>query len=97
METRLMTDKLINIIKTGKYIYTATPAFQKALPVIIAFLLILAFTALAPNSAYAWPAESDWSSLVNGASPLGDIEGEVAGSREIVGDTTYPAAYVFTK
>ncbi|MCK4911578.1 MAG: DUF11 domain-containing protein, partial [Thermodesulfovibrionales bacterium] len=58
-------------------------------------LPMLAVSLISPDNAQAWPTESDWSALVNGATALGDIEGEVAGSREIVGDATYPAAYVF--
>jgi uncharacterized repeat protein (TIGR01451 family) len=47
------------------------------------------------TDAHAWPAESDWSALVNGTSALGDVEGDGTTSRDIVGDDTYPAAYVF--
>ncbi len=68
---------------------------QRALIALASFFFVFTTLLISPDAAQAWPAESDWSALVNGSSALGDIEGEVAGSREIVGDTTYPAAYVF--
>lgn len=58
------------------------------------FLLML----LAPTTAFAqvaWPAEADWDALQKDGVPVDDIEGDVTGSRDIVGDAADPAAYVY--
>ncbi len=65
-----------------------------ALHAIISFF-IFATLLLSPDAAQAWPAESDWSALVNGTTNISDPTGDGATSRDIVGDDTYPAAYVF--
>ena len=62
---------------------------------LVALLSVFCLLALTSTDAQAWPTESDWSALVNGSSALGDPTGDGANSRDIVGDDTHPAAYVF--
>ena len=60
-------------------------------------LLLLALL-LFPAGAFAqtFPADADWVPVMRDGAPVADIEGDVTGSRDIVGDTTDGAAFVFS-
>ncbi len=47
-------------------------------------------------SAQTWPADGDWAIVSQNGAPLTDPVGDSAGSRDIVGDVTNPAAYVYS-
>lgn len=57
-------------------------------------LALLLLTLYAPNL-WAWPANNDWIPIYRGTEMLADTEGDTATSRDIVGDTTNAAAYLF--
>ncbi|MDT8316975.1 MAG: DUF11 domain-containing protein [bacterium] len=63
---------------------------------IISFFLLGIFLALTPRISFAWPTDADWIAVYRGTDTIDDLEGDAAGSRDIVGDTTtpYPAAYI---
>ena len=44
----------------------------------------------------AWPANTAWLALTQAGTPITDPAGDAQGSRDIVGTTTSPAAYVYT-
>ncbi len=59
------------------------------------FLLALVLTAVLPHSAWAWPTNGDWIPIYNGSDMLSDPQKDSTGSRDIVGDPTNAAAYLF--
>ncbi len=60
-----------------------------------AALLALATFVFLPvvASAQTWPADSDWEPILRDGLPVADVEGDVQGARDIVGDTTNGAAF----
>jgi uncharacterized protein (TIGR03382 family) len=51
---------------------------------------------LAGNAAsQTFPAEADWLPLTRGGVPIEDVVGDSNGARDIVGDGTFPAVYVY--
>ncbi|WP_157468008.1 DUF11 domain-containing protein [Desulfatibacillum aliphaticivorans] len=66
-----------------------------------AYMLIRMITAilltalLAPASALAWPAASEWNPLLQNGAFLLDPNGDAQGSRNIVSDATHAAAYIY--
>lgn len=59
-------------------------------------ILSLSLVILLTTDAFAWPAVSEWVSLPgNSTSTIEDPIGDATGSRDIVGDATYPAGYMF--
>lgn len=78
-------NKRVGIVQPGTFIL----AIALALP-------LLAILLISPNTAHAWPTELDWIPLVNSTGAnLDDVTGDAATSRDIVGDSTYPAASLF--
>ncbi len=61
---------------------------------IVVLLVLLVFPSFA--AAQTWPADGSWSALTRGGVPVEDVEGDVVGSRDIVGDATNPAAYIWS-
>jgi uncharacterized repeat protein (TIGR01451 family) len=62
----------------------------------ISFFMIALMLAL-PLSAWGWPTAGDWIAVPRGFSFLSDPQSDAIGNdaRDIVGDATYPVAYVF--
>lgn len=46
--------------------------------------------------AQTFPPDADWIALQRDGMPVDDVEGDVTGSRDIVGDTTDAAAFIFS-
>lgn len=44
----------------------------------------------------AWPADADWTALERDGMPIDDVEGDVTGSRDIVGDAANPAGFIYS-
>ena len=61
---------------------------------LFALTLTLFFPAMAV--AQMWPADADWEPLLRNGLPIDDIEGDVVGSRDIVGDATDAAAFTYS-
>ncbi|PLY06793.1 MAG: hypothetical protein C0624_04090 [Desulfuromonas sp.] len=51
--------------------------------------------AVLPAVAHAWPSSTDWNPLYKDSGYVDDPEKDSATSRDIVGDSTYPAAYLY--
>ena len=68
------------------------PAAYMLIRIITALLLT---ALLAPASALAWPAASEWNPLLQNGAFLLDPNGDAQGSRNIVSDATHAAAYIY--
>lgn len=68
------------------------PAAYMVIRMITAILLT---ALLAPASALAWPAASEWNPLLKNGAFLLDPNNDAQGSRNIVSDATHAAAYIY--
>ncbi len=59
----------------------------------LAGILVLFLMMFSP-ALWAWPADSDWIPVYQNGLPVTDPEGDVSQSMDIVGDASYPAAYI---
>lgn len=58
-------------------------------------LFSAALLLVAATNVHAWPADSDWIPIYNGTEMLSDPQKDSTGSRDVVGDATNAAAYLF--
>jgi uncharacterized repeat protein (TIGR01451 family) len=67
--------------------------FTKRILILFVMVIMIAM----PVLSFAWPADEDWVALLDsGGVPLGDPESDSHGdSRELVGDASDPAAYIY--
>ncbi|PKN36887.1 MAG: hypothetical protein CVU62_12365 [Deltaproteobacteria bacterium HGW-Deltaproteobacteria-2] len=59
--------------------------------ILVSFLI----TFLLAGHVYAWPASGEWVPVYKGGVYLQDPNGDASGSRNVVSDSTNPAAYIF--
>lgn len=59
--------------------------------------VLLAVACLDPSAALGqtFPADSGWLELAQGGTPVGDVQGDATGYRDVVGDAANPVAYVY--
>ena len=64
----------------------------------LSFTLAVIILISLPNLALAWPADNDWHAIYRGLDQLGDPQKDATGNdaRDIVGDTTNSAAYLYS-
>jgi len=57
--------------------------------------LILSCIVLTPSSAFSWPLDYEWTTVLSDGLPIVDAGTDDNGSRNIVGTTEYPAAFIY--
>ena len=62
----------------------------------LVFLILgLSLLVMFPGTAVAWPTTAQWIPVYKGGAVLQDPNGDASGSRNVVSDSTHPAAYIF--
>jgi uncharacterized repeat protein (TIGR01451 family) len=58
-------------------------------------LVLAAAASIRPDTAAAWPAAGQWIPVYKNSAPLQDSVSDANGSRNVVADSSHPAAYMF--